>query len=185
MGEEVILIYGNQIVVHLIFMRICDVFYFVDLFIVVLLVYLCFKMKSNHGTVIDNKLTYFGYVVPKDADPNNPSLYRFEVPTILNTISNKKFISVALTTEPIENQKKLDLIRFEARRMKYTKDTNQVIRVFIPDSSKYGTFLRLLYIMNEDQQKYYFEYRNWFYILGEISFKRPEEKIKEVTPIAL
>jgi hypothetical protein len=97
---------------------------------------------------------------------------------MLKVISDKKSISVDLTTDSTENQKRLDFIQFEARRLKYTKDRNEVIKVFIPDSSKYGTFLKLLYIMNEDQQKHYFEYQNWFYIFGEITFKTPEDKIK-------
>ena len=160
---------------HFIFMRVRFVFYFVDSLLLVLLVYVCFKLKFKPPTVIDRELTYFKYIVPKDADPNNPSEYRFEAPTILKTISKKKFISVDLTTDSIENQKRLDFIRFEARRLKYTNDTNQIIKVFIPYSSKYGTFLSLLYIMNEDQHKRYFEYQNWFYIFGEAPFKEIEK----------
>jgi hypothetical protein len=153
--------------------------YFIDLLFIALLVYLFFELKFRCSVDVAKEFAYFNYVVPKNVDLNNDHIYNFEVPTILKTISKKNFISVDLTTDPMENRKRFDFIQFEARRLKYTNDTNQVIKVFIPDSSKYSTFLRLLYIMNEDQHKRYFEYQNWFYIFAEDPFK----KVKTVSEI--
>lgn len=182
LGEEKILIVESLIIEHHIFMSPRSVFYFVIyFFVLVLLAYVCFGLKFKHSEISDKEIICFKYYVPKDADPYNPHDYRFEVPTILNSISKKKFMSVNLTTDPIENQKRLDFIQFEARKLKYTNDTTQIIKVFIPDSSKYGTFLSLLYIMNEDQHKRYFEYKNWFYIFGEAPEKK--DSVKEITPI--
>ena len=87
-------------------------------------------------------------------------------------------------TSTHEDEKRLDFIRTEGRRFKYTNDTNVIIKVFIPDSSKYGIFLNLLYIMNEDQHKRYFEYQNWFYIFGEAPFKEIKTE-KEIPAIEL
>jgi hypothetical protein len=159
-------------------------FYFIDLLLIALFVYLCVELKFKHSADVVKEFTYFNYTVPKNADPNIDHVNRFEVPTILKAISKKKFISVELTTDSTENQKRLDFIQFEARRLKYTKDTNQVIKVFIPDSTRYGTFLNLLYIMNEDQHKRYFEYQNWFYIFGEASFEQIKT-VKEIPAIEL
>lgn len=159
-------------------------YFIVYFFLLALLAYVCLELKFRHSEVSDKELVSFKYYVPKDADPNNPHAYRFEAPTILNSIAKKKFISINLTTDPIENQKRLDFIRLEARRLKYTNNTTEIIKVFIPDSSKYGTFLSLLHIMNEDQHKRYFEYKNRFYIFGEAPFKEIE-KTQEVHYMAL
>jgi hypothetical protein len=165
-------------------MRIHAVYFFVDLLILGLLVYLGYKLKFSQSSNTENEFVYFKYHVPKSTVSNDPYGYLFEARRILKSIRHKKFISVALTADLIEDGKRLSFIRSEARRLKYTNDTNMIVKVFIPDSCKYGTFLSLLYIMNEDQHKRYFEYQNWFYIFGEAPFKEVKA-VKEIPAIEL
>jgi hypothetical protein len=165
-------------------MRIHAVHFFVDLLFLGLLIDLGCKLKLNQSSSTENEFVYFKYYVPKSIVSNDPYGYFFEAPRILKSIRHKKFISVALTADQIEDEKRLSFIRSEARRLNYTNDTNVIIKVFIPDSSKYGTFLNLLYIMNEDQHKRYFEYQNRFYIFGEAPFKEVKT-VKEIPTIEL
>jgi hypothetical protein len=165
-------------------MRVHCIHFFVDLLLLGLLAYLGCKLKFNQSSNTANEFVYFKYYVPKSTVSNDPYGYLFEAPRILKSIRHKKFISVALTTDLIEDEKRLGFICSEARHLKYTNDTNVIIKVFIPDSSKYGTFLNLLYIMNEDQHQRYFEYQNWFYIFGETPFKEIKTE-KEIPAIEL
>lgn len=155
--------------------------YLIDFAAIALLGYCVFQIKVTSSIDTDNPIFYVKYYAPKDGKHRDPHIYAFEPTSILKANKDKRFISVILTTDFEENQKKLDFIRFEARRLKYTNDTSQVLKVFIPDSSKYGTFLSLLLMMNEDKHKRYFEYQNWFYIFGEVLEKK--DSVKEVAPI--
>jgi hypothetical protein len=152
---------------HLIFMRVNSIRLVIDFLLLGMLIYLGPNLKVKQSSNTANLFVYFKYFVPRSNVSNDHYGYLFEAPRILKSIKHKKFISVALTAEENEDEKRLNFVQLEARRLKYTNDTNSVIKVFIPDSCKYGTFLELLYMMNEDQHKRYFEYQNWFYIFGE------------------
>jgi hypothetical protein len=169
---------------HLIGMQINWLVYLIDLAATALLGYCIFQIEVTSSINTKDFVFYIRYYAPKDKKHKVPRIYVFEPTSILEANKDKKFIPVILTTDVNENQKKLDFIRFEAKRLKYTNDTNQILKVFIPDCSKYGTFLSLLLMMNEDQHKKYFEYQNWFYIFGEASFKEVKT-VKEIPAIEL
>ena len=168
---------------HLIFMRVNSAHLVIDFLLLGILIYLGPNLKFKQSSDTANFFV-FKYFVPRLNVSNDHYGYLFEAPRILESIKHKKFISVALTAEKNEDEKRLNFVQLEARRLKYTNDTNSVIKVFIPDSCKYGTFLELLYMMNEDQHKRYFEYQNWFYIFGEPPDKQ-SNKSQEVSHIQL
>jgi hypothetical protein len=167
-------------------MRKYHILYFLDFLMILSFVYLVLQLKFGGRADTESQLVYFKYVVPKTTVSNNSYGNAFEAPRILKTISHKKLITVVLNDHPSEIIKRLDFIRLEARRLKYTNDTNTVIKVFIPDSSKYGTFLSLLQMVNEDGHKRYFEYQNFFYIFGEApETSKRIESLDDVKPIYL
>lgn len=78
---------------------------------------------------------------------------------------NKKFIPIYLTGDKLEDNKRFDLITFESRKLMYTHDTNNIVKVHFNDENTYGQFIRLINMMVEDHHKRYFYYNDDFYIL--------------------
>ena len=78
-----------------------------------------------------------------------------------------QLINYQFTENKYENQKILETIKAEARRLKYTKNKTHVIRIHFHENMEYGQFLQILLLMKEDGHKRYFEWDNYFYILGE------------------
>jgi hypothetical protein len=174
---------GNAYPQHPIYMRTDSSYYIIDILVLGLLLDLGLNWTFNQSSNSQDNVTYFKYFVPKSSVSKDPNGY-FDIRRILKSIEKKKFISVALTNEDDEDQKRFSFIRFEARTLKYTNDTNTIVKVFIPDNCKYRAFLTLLYIVNEDQHKRYFEYQNWFYIFGEEPTKAGQTG-REIYPIEL
>lgn len=65
------------------------------------------------------------------------------------------------------NQKRLNFIQYEARKLKYTKDSNSVIDIHIENTASYGEILNLLNICAEDNHKRWVLLKNRFIIFGE------------------
>ena len=79
----------------------------------------------------------------------------------------KQFINVDLTGVYTEDIKRLDFIKMEARRLKYTYDTVHILKVHFTNENTYGQFIQLASIMQKDLHKRYMFYQDDFYILGE------------------
>ena len=79
----------------------------------------------------------------------------------------KIFIRVDLTGELSEDKKRMEFIKIEAGRLKYTYDTTHILKVHFTDENTYGQFVELVNTMNKDRHKRYVFYKDDFYILGE------------------
>lgn len=79
---------------------------------------------------------------------------------------NKKFITIYLTGDASEDNKRFDLIISETRKIMYTCDTNTIVNVHFNNKNTYGQFVGLINMMLEDHHKRYFYYKDDFYILG-------------------
>jgi biopolymer transport protein ExbD len=101
--------------------------------------------------------------VPKDED----SLSLFSSHYILNLIKNKKQVQTELDDDKLTNQKKLSIIQYQARKLKYSKDTNSVINISITKKVSYSEVLQLLNICFEDGHKRFALLKNRFVIFGE------------------
>ncbi len=101
--------------------------------------------------------------VPKDED----SLSQFSSHYILNLIKNKNQVHTELDDDKFTNQKKLSFIQYEARKLKYLKDTNSVINISITKEVSYSEVLQLLNICFEDGHKRFVLLKNRFVIFGE------------------
>jgi hypothetical protein len=112
------------------------------------------------------RITYF---VPKENKAKYSEVSYFNAPNILEENAKKKFIPISLTGNHDEDEKRFEFIQWKARELKYTNDTSHILKVHLPESLKYGQFIRLLNLMLQDQHKRYFEHNNNFYIFGEPS----------------
>ncbi len=112
-------------------------------------------------------------VVPND----EKSYYLFSSQYVLDQIKNKKKIYVELDDDKLTNQKKISFVQYEARRLKYTKDTNSVVSVSITNKASYSEITQLITICNQDGHKRFVLLKNRFIIFGEYpSIKDPTKK---------
>lgn len=65
------------------------------------------------------------------------------------------------------NQKKLNFIRYEARKIKYTKDTTSVINIAITNEVTYSEILQIIDMCYEDDHKMFTLLKKRFIIFGE------------------
>jgi len=115
----------------------------------------------KHGTIL--RLT-----IP-DYEPNNDSSFiKFSATDILKEWkrNNKKIITVDLTSDNTDDQKRLNFIRNEARRLEYTYDTTEVLKVHFLDENTYGQFVTLISMLHADKHKRYMLFKNDLYISG-------------------
>jgi hypothetical protein len=68
------------------------------------------------------------------------------------------------------DDKILDFIKLKAKELKYTSDSTHVLRIALPENLLYKSFIQLLKIMREDQQRRHFESQDYFYIFGKPEF---------------
>lgn len=137
---------------------------------------LLIRFQKIHYT----KFQLFNFVVPKDGNKNHLFTSFF----LLNKIKNKKKIQIELNGDYLTNQKKIDLIKYEARKLKYTMDTLSVLDIRLTNETKYGELLQLIRICYEDNHKMFALVNNRFIILGEYP-PVTEDKNKRIAPIYL
>jgi hypothetical protein len=106
------------------------------------------------------------YGLPTDTHIFSPAKY-------FKDLSKKHFLKLELTGDPVVDNKKMEIIKYEERKMKYTNDTRQVIVVQLGKELSYGKFVELLDMVKGDDHKKYFEWNNSFYILLDEQ-KKPE-----------
>lgn len=110
-------------------------------------------------------------IFPGDEPSKSPFMKMFSGPNAIKEWkrTKKKFITIDLTGEIKEDEKRIDFIRMEARRLKYTYDTTHILKVHFTEENTYGQFVQLVSIMQKDLHKRYMLYKDDFYILGEWS----------------
>ena len=74
-----------------------------------------------------------------------------------------------------ENERKLDMIRYEALKLKFIEDTSTVILVNFTNDAFYADFVSLINICIEDKHKHYHLLNDKFVIFEE----KPKRKVKE------
>ena len=124
-----------------------------------LLPYSAKKLLPNKETVI----TYYTHSdVKPDLDIISNSKYY-----LIDQIKAMKKINVTFDSDKETNKKKIDFVRYEALRLKYTNDTSTVILLTLTDSVNYGEFVSLLNICLMDNHKRFGGWDDKFIILGE------------------
>ncbi|MEQ1798774.1 MAG: hypothetical protein ABL872_12535 [Lacibacter sp.] len=106
------------------------------------------------------------YNIPGDNDE-----YIYSGKRSLKIAQNFNFINFQFTGNDTDDENILLMIKHEARRLSYTKDKKNIIRIHLPDNISYGRFISLLSLMQEEGHKLYFEWDNYFYIIGYAAYK--------------
>ena len=100
--------------------------------------------------------------------PSDKVYQRYSSVNLIRESKKKKILEIALDNNHEQNQKKLELIRHEARKIKYYNDVSTVIKVSFSNESTYGEVVGLLNIMISDEHKWYGLIGNDFYIFNEV-----------------
>ncbi len=113
--------------------------------------------------------TALRFILPPDDSDKSEFGKKFSGSGALKNWKQEKkiFIRVDLTGELAEDKKRIDVIRNEAMRLKYTNDTTHILKVHFTEDNTYGQIVELVNIMNKDRHKRYMFYKDDFYILGE------------------
>jgi hypothetical protein len=105
--------------------------------------------------------------VPIDQEDDTSYIRLFSSRNISNEINRKNNILFNLDNNERDNFEKFKLIRFEAKRLKYTNDTNSVIVIKLSDSSYYSAIVELVNICEVDRHKRFALFDRQFVIFGE------------------
>jgi hypothetical protein len=116
------------------------------------------------------KESYLSLIMPNDVNDNN----LFSTGVILRQILYKKQIKIELNGDQETNQKKMELIRYEARKLKYTKDTMTVLNISLTNEIIYGDIVKLLDLCYADKHKRFVLLKKSFIIFGEYSERRKD-----------
>jgi biopolymer transport protein ExbD len=109
--------------------------------------------------------SYLSLNVP--SENRDMSNYRFSSYWIEKQLKKKKQIQLTLDDDEKTNQKKFELIKYEARKLKYTQDTSTVLRIKFTNDITYGTIVRLIDLCYTDGHKRFVLLKNSFVIFGE------------------
>jgi hypothetical protein len=129
----------------------------------------CYSKK-----ILPQKETIIQLVGPKENIPGQNDIPYFNVVAILKEINRKRKINLLLDDDLLTNKKKLDVIQFEARKLKYTFDTSSVIVVRLSENTSYGEFVKLVNLCLSNSILRYATWDDYFVIFGE----DPPAKIK-------
>jgi hypothetical protein len=112
--------------------------------------------------------------MPADCKEDCPMEYQFSSCQLEKDIIKRKKIRFTLNENSEENKRKIEVIRYEALKLKYTQDTASVILITLSDSISYGEFISLRDICEYDKHKRYASWNNKFVIFGEWPEKKKE-----------
>jgi hypothetical protein len=131
--------------------------------------YFAFKEKFS----IKNE-TCISLAIPKDG--NDDKLY--SLGAITRQIAHKKQIKIELNADKQTNQKKIELIRYEARKLNYTQDTTTVINIRLTNEVTYNELIQLIDQCYSDKIKRFTLLKNSFIIFGEYPKHQRTDTIK-------
>jgi hypothetical protein len=109
-----------------------------------------------------NTPIYSIYTVYFPVDKNNPTVYSKRL--IDDELIGK--YKIQITEDNIENEKKIEVIKYEARKLKYTNDTNKVLEIEITKGVSYKYIIQLFSICFSDHHKRFAMVENRFIIWG-------------------
>lgn len=105
---------------------------------------------------------------------NNSSYYDFSKFRLEKDISRKKKLEFHLDDNRTTNKRKMEMIRYEALKLKYTEDNSTIVLINLSDNITYGDFISILDMCVADEHQRYASWDNKFVIFGEL----PKRKIK-------
>ena len=123
-------------------------------------------------------MTYFA---PKDTRPHDWSKI-FSKYILIDEIKKKRKIQVTLDDDKFANKKKINLIRYEAQKLKFTNDSSAVVLITLTNETTYGEFVSLLDICLMDDHKKFAAFDDKFVIFGNTP---PVKKRTEISMISL
>jgi hypothetical protein len=124
-----------------------------------------FLLPYAYKRIVPPKQNYLRINFPKDDPSNSASVFSEQY--ILKFIHRKNKITFTLDQDKETNAKKLEMIRYEARKLKYTFDSTAVVLVQFTDDVAYGEFIRLLDQCKVDSIRRYALCKNTFVIIGD------------------
>ena len=138
------------------------------------LIGLLVAIPSFYKKVIPIKEYCLTLYIPTDCKKDRPMGAEFSSCYIERIISKKKKLQFTLNENEDENKIKISVIRYEALKLKYTKDTSTVILITLSDSISYGRVISLYDLCEYDKHKRYASWDNKFVIFGEWPEKKKE-----------
>lgn len=130
------------------------------LLLVIAFLSLTWILLYNFSNLQHKSISYTTLYVPSTGN------YPFSTVPLLKLIAAKKKIRVSLNDDSISNQKKMNLIRQESRKINYTNDTNSVVMVTFEKNAAYSNLLALMQLCTDDQYKRFALIQNNFIIFG-------------------
>lgn len=118
---------------------------------------------------------------PKDQD--RP--YLFSEKKAWDLTKNKKKIRITLDNNPVLNQKRFDVITYEARKMKVTKDSSTVIIINFGPDMPYSEFLKIVWLCQDELLWTYVPVKRGFIITGLYQIAKKEDEENEIELIEL
>jgi hypothetical protein len=155
--------YGKSPVSHLQTMAVRRKLYYVPGLISLICLFISFKLSIYK--IQPKQYSYIALNVPNDT--KNMSHSSFSSYWIEQQIKKKKQIVLTLDADEKNNQKKFELIKYEAGKLKYTQDTSTVLRIKFTNDINYRTLVRLIDLCYTDQHKRFVLLKNSFVIFGE------------------
>lgn len=159
--------YGKSQVPHLQTMTVRRKLYYIMGLISLIGLFISFKLSIHN--IQSKQYSYISINVPNET--RDKSHYLFSSYWIEKQIENKNQIQLTLDADEKNNQKKLELIKYEARKLKYTQDTSTVLRIKFTKDTIYGTLVQLIDLCYTDQHKRFVLLKNSFVIFGEYPTK--------------
>jgi hypothetical protein len=132
--------------------------------------------------ILSKRESFITYFAPKDTKPHDWSKI-FSKYTIIDDIHRKRKIRFKLNDDKFTNKKKINLIRYEAQKLKFTDDSSAVILITLTNDVTYGEFISLLDICQMDDHKRFAAFDDKFVIFGYV--RQVEIKRAEIPMISL
>ncbi len=123
-------------------------------------------------------------IIPVSFPKDKRGLSDFSTMLIFKIIKGKSKLPIELNDDVSTNQKKIFLIRQEARKLKYTKNISSFIDINITDAATYGEIIQLFDICEQDDIRMYALLKNRFIIFGESPLP-PKDTTKKISLIYL
>ena len=105
--------------------------------------------------------------MPKDCNGDKDWTMYYGTCGLEKEIKRKKRIKFTLDNNEKDNKRKMEMIRYESLKLKYTEDTSTVVLVHLTDSITYGNFVSILDMCVEDGHNRYAWWDSKFVIFGE------------------
>ena len=105
--------------------------------------------------------------MPKDCNGDIDCTVYYGTCCIEKEIKRKKQIKFTLDNNEKDNKRKMEMIRYESLKLKYTEDTSTVVLLTLSDSISYGEYVSILDMCDYDGHKRFASWDNKFVIFGE------------------